>query len=76
MAGKNPQNPCPVPDCNQNIGVRSVYPVCHHHDDIMKTMTFYLKKMNEQADSARRKGVRPGENVSPSGIILPPGVKG
>lgn len=65
------QNPCPVPGCNRNIGFSSKYGVCFYHDDMFQAITYYMKKAQEEIMMARRKGVRPGDIVTKSGLILP-----
>ncbi len=64
-------NPCPVPGCSHNISLTSPFGVCYHHTDMFNAITYYLKKAQEQATAAAKKGGRPGERVSPSGLILP-----
>ena len=71
MAGKRPQNPCPVPGCNKNIAFNSKYGVCYHHEDIFQSMTYYMQQAQIQAGAAKRAGGRPGDKVTPSGIFLP-----
>lgn len=67
------QNPCPVPSCPRNISVTSKYGVCNVHNEMFVAITFYLQQAQKQLGQAQRKGARPGERVTESGLILPPG---
>ena len=65
------QRPCPVSLCQRNISIVSKFGVCAVHDDLFRGITYYLKQAERQAQLAVRKGIRQGERVRPSGIILP-----
>jgi len=67
------QLPCPAPGCQRNISITSKYGVCAHHNDLFVAITYYLQQAQKQAGQSTRKGGRPGERVSPGGLILPPG---
>ncbi len=69
MAGR--QNPCPVPGCQRNRSVTSKYGVCAVHNDQFEGITYYMKRSQAEVGQAQMKGARPGEKVSPGGIILP-----
>ena len=68
------QNPCPVPGCQRNISITSKFGVCAVHNEIFVAITYYLMRAQQEANVARKGGVRPGERVLPGGFILPPGV--
>lgn len=65
------QNPCPVPGCARNISITSKFGVCAVHEDLFKGITYYLQQAQRQAQQTVRKGARPGERRTPSGIYLP-----
>lgn len=67
-------NPCPVPGCQRSISITSKYGVCAVHNDLFEGITFYLKRARQEMEAGQKKGVRPGERVTPHGLILPPGV--
>jgi len=65
------QNPCPVPGCQRNKSLTSKFGVCAVHDSQFAGITFYLQQAQKQAQQATRKGFRPGDRVSPGGLIIP-----
>jgi len=69
------QNPCPVPGCQRNRNMTSGYGVCRVHDEQFQGITYYMtqaqKEMNVKMKKQQAKGVRPGERITESGIILP-----
>ena len=69
------QNPCPVPGCARSISVTSRFGVCAVHDDQFRGISYYMqqaqKELVRQQKLAMKKGARPGERVSPGGIIIP-----
>ena len=69
------QNPCPVPGCQRNVLLTSPYKVCPHHTEQFEGITYFMQMAQKEMMQAQRKGqmkgVRPGERVTPSGIILP-----
>ncbi len=65
------QNPCPVPGCQRNISITSKYGVCAVHSDLFEGITYYLQQAQREVNQTRKKGGRPGERVTPSGLILP-----
>lgn len=64
-------NPCPVPGCQRNCSPTSHYGVCAVHNDQFEGITYYLKQGQRQVGQAQRKGARPGEKKTPSGLYLP-----
>lgn len=69
MAGR--QNPCPVPGCPRNRIVTSKYGVCAVHNDQFEGITYYLQQAQKGQQQAQRKGAKPGERMTPSGLYLP-----
>lgn len=69
------QNPCPVPGCQRNRLITSKYGVCAVHNDQFEGITYYMSQMRaglaQDQKAAARKGARPGDKVTPSGIFLP-----
>ena len=65
------QNPCPVPGCSRNISITSPFGVCAKHTQLFSDMNYYFKKVTEEQQKTRKKGGRPGERVTPGGLILP-----
>ena len=65
------QFPCPVPGCLRNRSVVSKYGVCAVHDDLFRGITYYLQQAQKEVAQTKRKGGRPGDKVTQSGIILP-----
>ena len=69
------QFPCPVPGCQRNRLQTSGYGVCAVHHDQFEGITYYMNQaqagFEQKQRKAARKGVRPGEKVTESGIILP-----
>lgn len=63
--------PCPVPGCNRNISITSKFGVCAKHTELFSDLNYYFQRMQKEANATRKKGGRPGELVSPGGIILP-----
>lgn len=53
----------------------SGYGVCRVHDEQFQGITYYMtqaqKEMNVKMKKQQAKGVRPGERITESGIILP-----
>lgn len=73
MTGR--QNPCPVPGCPRNVSITSKFGVCAIHTEQFEGITYYLhqaqKEMNQKMKQAKMKGVRLGDKITPSGLILP-----
>ena len=65
------QNPCPVPGCGRNISITSRFGVCSVHDFQFEGIEYYLRQAQREVNQARKKGGRPGERVTPGGLILP-----
>ena len=69
------QYPCPIPGCQRNRLMTSPYGVCATHTELFEAITYYIKMGKKGAvqanQQAMRKGARPGERITPSGIILP-----
>ncbi len=43
------------------------------HNDLFEGITYYLKQAQKEMSQTQKKGGRPGEKVTESGLILPPG---
>ncbi len=65
------KNPCPVPGCYNNIMLTSSFGVCAKHTQLFSDMNYFFKRSNQEQQKARRKGGRPGERLTESGLILP-----
>ena len=65
------QYPCPVPGCPRNRRMTSGFGVCAVHDDLFRGITYYMQQAQKELAQAQRKGQRPGEKVTQSGLILP-----
>ena len=68
-------NPCPVPGCPRNRQITSNFGVCAHHTEQFAGISYFLQQAQREVEQnqrkAQRSGIRPGEKVTPSGIILP-----